>query len=223
LGDVDLAAYASLIAALESGRFEDFENVVLGGPRPLANPESAYAFVLDGGDPHDFFVPPAPTFASAQTQSEAAEDYWMALLRDVPFDEYATSLLAQAAAVDLSRFSDFCGPKVAGRVTPQTLFRWEAPGTLAGPYVSQFLVLDVPYGVQSFAQKNVARVPGDDRLTDFAAWLAVQNVLGLRRPHAGKARRAGPSTAARLREGRPARWSSVCAESASWALLSPRP
>lgn len=175
LGDVDLAAYASLIAAVESGRFEDFENIRLGGTRPLTNPESSYAFVLQGGDSHAFFVPPAPKFKSAQQQSEAAEDYWMALLRDVPFNDYATNPLARAAAADLSRFSDFRGPKVKGKVTPQTLFRWDAPGVLVGPYVSQFLVLDVPYGVQPFAQQNVTRVPGDDQLTDFGQWLAVQN------------------------------------------------
>ncbi len=175
VGEVELAAYASLIAALKSGRFEDFERVILGGRRPLTNPESAYAFLLDGGDSHDFFVPPAPRFASPQQQSEAAEDYWMALLRDVPFDDYASSPLAAAAAADLTRFSDFRGPKVNGAVTPQTLFRWKAPGTLVGPYVSQFLILDVPYGAQPFAQKNVTRVPGDDRLTDFTQWLAVQN------------------------------------------------
>jgi hypothetical protein len=175
VGEVDLVAYASLIEALQSGRFEDFEEIVLGGTRKLVDPRASYAFVLEGGDSHSFFVQPAPTFASAQTQAEAAEDYWMALLRDVPFNDYATSPLAQAAAADLSRFSDFRGPKCKGQVTPQTLFRWEAPGTLVGPYVSQFLVLDVPYGTQPFAQRNVTRVPGDDRLTDFDQWLAVQN------------------------------------------------
>ncbi|HEX8790438.1 MAG TPA: vanadium-dependent haloperoxidase [Polyangiaceae bacterium] len=175
VGNVDLAAYATLIAALESGRFEDFERVILGGTRPLTDPMSAYAFLLQGGDSHDFFVPPAPRFASAEQQSEAAEDYWMALLRDVPFNEYDESPLARAAIADLNRFSDFRGPKINGKVTPQTLFRWKAPGTLVGPYVSQFLVHDVPYGAQPFAQRNVTRVPGDNRLTDFDEWLAVQN------------------------------------------------
>ena len=174
-GDVLLDSYYSLLAALESGRFQDFERVLLGGRRPLTNPESAYAFVLQGADSHQLAVTPAPTFASAEQQSEAAEDYWAALLRDVPFNEYESSSLAQAAAADLSRFSDFRGPKVDGKVTPSTLFRWEAPGTLIGPYVSQFLLLDVPYGVQPFTQRNRTRVPGDDRLTDFAQWLANQN------------------------------------------------
>lgn len=175
VGDVDLAAYATLIAALQSGKFKDFERIILGGTRKQTDPESAYAYVLQGGDSHDFLVPPPPTFASAQQQSEAAEDYWMALLRDVPFNDYDTSPLAQAAAMDLSCFTDFRGPKQHGQVTPQTLFRWDAPGTLIGPYVSQFLVLDVPYGSQPFAQKNITRVAGDDKMTRFAQWLAIQN------------------------------------------------
>ena len=51
------------------------------------------------------------------------ELYWQALTRDVPFVEYDTNPLTQAAAVDLSKFSVFKGPKAGGVVTTGTLFR----------------------------------------------------------------------------------------------------
>jgi hypothetical protein len=78
------------------------------------------------------------------------------------------------AAEDLSRFSDFRGPKEGGRVTPATLFRGAAAGDLAGPYVSQFLLRDIPYGVQTISQRQQTVRPGD-YLTDYGSWLRVQN------------------------------------------------
>jgi hypothetical protein len=103
------------------------------------------------------------------------ELYWKALLRDAPFADYPTNPLVQQAANDLSRLSDFRGPKVNGRVTPDTLFRSDVPGALVGPWISQFLWLDCPYGAQVVDQRLRTPVPNLDFLTAYPDWLAAQN------------------------------------------------
>ncbi len=175
-GEVDLAAYGSLLAALESGSPADFEAITLGGGRKLTNPQSGLAFDLEGTDCHQLAIPAPPPFASAQQAGEAAELYWMALCRDVPFTDYATNALAQQAAADLSRFGNaFYGPKIGGAVTAQTLFRGNTPGDLAGPFVSQLLLQTAPLGGQFITLQVQSGLAGVDFLTDYAEWLSVQN------------------------------------------------
>jgi len=181
-GEVDPAAYNALLNAIRSARFSDFENLApfLGcadtaRQRPLTNPQSAYAFDLEGTDSHQLAIRPAPAFASAEEAGEMAEVYWMALLRDVNFDDYATDPTAQAAANDLSNLSDFRGPKDNGRVTTQTLFRDVFPGCTTGPYISQFLLRSTAFGAQFLDQRIQARAAGSDYMLNFAEWLEVQN------------------------------------------------
>jgi len=183
IGEVDLNAYNALLAAISSGEFADFEalstNGHLGCPDPtrqrrLVNPQAGYAFDLEGTDSHQLTMRAAPAFASAEEAGEMAELYWMALLRDVNFRDYNTNLLAQDAADDLSNFSDFRGPKQGGLVTPQTLFRDNYPGCTTGPYISQFLLKDCPFGAQRVDQRIMTTTP-IDFMTNFDKWLDVQN------------------------------------------------
>ncbi len=175
LGEVDLVAYRSLTRALRTGRPADFERILLGGGAKLVNPQAGLAFDMQGPDSHSLTMSPAPAFSSAEEAAEIAEDYWMALLRDVPFSEYDTHPLAHHAATDLSRFSDFRGPQAGGRVTPETLFRGETRGDLTGPYVSQFLWRDTPFGAERVVRQMQTAMPGIDHMTDYAEWLAVQD------------------------------------------------
>lgn len=175
LGEVNLAAYESLRTALRSGRPEDFERITLGGGARLTNPQAGLAFALEGPDAAAFAQQPAPAFASAEEASEIAENYWMALTRDVSFLDYDSDALVAAAAADLSAMSDFRGPKVAGQVTPATLFRAGLQGDLVGPYLSQFLWLDTPFGAEQIDRRMRCPLPGDDHMTDYAEWLAIQN------------------------------------------------
>jgi len=179
-GEVDVAAYAALLRATETGRMEDFEAVPSGTRNPdrrnkLVNPMAGVAFELEGLDSHQFTIRPAPALASAEAAGEIAENYWMALLRDVPFERYGADALAGTACADLSRMQDFRGPKVGGRVVPSTLFRSDAPGCSSGPYVSQFLWRAQPFGAQFVEPRLRTAAPGVDYLTDAAQWLAVQN------------------------------------------------
>ncbi len=188
-GEVDLTAWASLTRALDSQREEDFENVILGGTRKLVQPLATLAVNLTGLATPQHAVPPAPVLASAERAAEAVEAYWQSLLRDVPFWEYSNATrheLVLAAANELNSLSGYTGPRDEnGRVTPELLFRGTAryrdprdkhgrrslsvtpPGVTTGPYISQFILRDIPYAVQSIPGQ--LRVPNPGHANDFLA------------------------------------------------------
>ena len=150
-GEVAPGAYADWLSILASGDPARFEYV----PRdPLAiaklnNPQATYAFDLVGIDSHATRLIPPPAFASGTMAVEMAELYWQALAVDVPFQSYEANELINAALADLNAFSHPLGSSPAGRITARTLFRGETSGDLLGPYLSQFLWMDVPYGDQN--------------------------------------------------------------------------
>ena len=179
LGEVDLDAYRLYLSALGSGDPADFERIRMGCPDPvnrfkLVDPQAGLAFDLEGVDSHCTYQPPAPAFGSAQESGEILELYWMALTRDIPFSDYDSNPLAQAAAADLSKLSDFRGPKVNGQVTTGTLFRDPFPGCLNGPYLSQFRWLPAPFGANYVEQQMLTAAAGQDFITDYAEWLNIQ-------------------------------------------------
>jgi hypothetical protein len=180
-GTVVASAYAALIQAIDSGRPADFDAIPLGGNRRLTNPQSGLAFDMQGPDAHALIQPPAPAFASRAQAAEISENYWMALLRDVPYSQYPGNPIANAAAADLTLYgSDFKGPKNGGTVTTSTLFRGLTTGDLLGPYLSQFFYQDCNFGANKIEQKITTTVPGINYMTDFATWLAVQR--GINQP-----------------------------------------
>jgi hypothetical protein len=175
LGEVDINAYKAWIKALMTGNPDNFESIPLRGVTKLVNPQAAYAFDLAGPDSHHLSIIVPPSFSSAWIASEMAEVYWQALTRDVPFTDYDTNPLTIEAASDLSQFSDFRGPKYNGIVTTGTLFRGNTPGNLVGPYISQFLWKDIPFGAKTIIQQYRTTVPGDDHMTSYDEWLNIQN------------------------------------------------
>lgn len=175
LGEVNMNAYNAWLKALTTGNPEIFEDIPLGGERKFANPQGAYAFDLVGPNSHHLTMPPAPNFNSAEMASEMAEDYWRALTRDIPYKEYASDPLIREACYDLSNFSAYQGPKEDGRVTPNTIFRGDAEGDLGGPFVSQFLCKDVPFGAKVLKQLYRTALPGKDYMTSYDDWLYIQN------------------------------------------------
>ena len=177
LGEVDLNAYEIFRAAVTgSCRQSDIEKVPMGSPdRKLVNPCSAIAFDLQGADSHQLAIPAAPAVSSAEIAGEMVELYWAALLRDVPFTNYDSDPLAQAAAAELSKLSVFRGPKVKGQVTTGTLFRGFTAGDTVGPYLSQFLLKPILFGAQYVEQRMRALLPGIDYVTQYDEWLSIQN------------------------------------------------
>jgi membrane-associated phospholipid phosphatase len=180
-GEVVLSAYQAMVAAIESRNPTMFEAIPLGGPRKLTSPQAGLAFDLEGKDAFAYVQPPAPSFQTREIAAEIAENYWMALLRDVPFTDYAANPIAAAAANDLTLFgADFKGAKNnAGQVTPNLLFRGLTPGDKAGPYLSQFWYHPCFFGANEINQKirTVRTIAdgGQDYMTDFSSWLLIQN------------------------------------------------
>ncbi len=179
-GEVNTDAYEDLLDALGSGRPEDFEALATGTSSNFmgfTNPQSGLAFDLEGIDPHQLTLPPCFAFNSADTIGEIAENYWLALCRDVPFSQYDSDPTIAAAVSDLNKFSAFHGPvdPVTHKVTAKTLFRGKTPGDLAGPYLSQFMITDVPYGSQQIPARVAFALPQTNYMMNEADYLAVQN------------------------------------------------
>ena len=175
LGEVNLTAYTSMVNALTSGTGAAFEAITLAAGRKLTNPQAGLAFDMMGADSHALVQIAAPAFSSAEEASEIGENYWMALTRDVPFSQYDGNPLANQAAADLSKFSDFHGPKSGGQVTTGTLFRGAVSGATTGPYISQFMWLNTPFGVERIDRQMQTTVAGVDYLTGYNDWLNIQN------------------------------------------------
>jgi hypothetical protein len=175
IGEVVPADYNDLLLVLENGTPAFFRALILAGATRLTNPQAGLAFDSEGLDPHQYTMPPPPAFSSAEMASEMVEHYWQALLRDVNFTRYRQDPLAQAAAAELNRLAGFRGPKVNGKVTAQTLFRDNLPGTLSGPYISQFMWLNTPFGVEVIDRRMRTRPAGEEFGTTFSDWLAIQN------------------------------------------------
>lgn len=167
------------------------------GQRQLENPQSGLAFALEGPDARSLCLPPAPAFASRVTAAEMAELYWMALSRDVPFlwydldadgddelNESVSKSIGEAVA-DLNvdhgssgrRFAKYLSPYYppGKTITRRNIFRGPTQGDLKGPYVSQFLIRDVPYGSQAIPARIRTLLPDIDFLTHWDDWLAVQD------------------------------------------------
>jgi hypothetical protein len=190
LGVPNKPAVESLIHAFQTGKFSDFENILVGtpggGPNSRENgPQGALALDLEGFDSHATVIPPAPMVASAQTAAEAVEHYWAALLRDVPFTDYSANPLVAQAVTDLNKLSFL---NSAGNyqcpfpVTPQNLFRGQfvaGDGNVRGPYISQFMLQPTFLGVQPLSQQYQTFLPagggGSDFMTSVSEYQLIQN------------------------------------------------
>ncbi|MDJ0680575.1 MAG: hypothetical protein QNJ18_12005 [Xenococcaceae cyanobacterium MO_167.B52] len=174
IGLVELFSFDSLLKAIEQGTQIDFEKVQLGGgKRLLVNPLNAYSFQLIGNDSNGARMAPAPKFASRNTAVDMVERYWMALCRDVRFDQYANSTLIADACEDLNNLG--FEQEFGFKCTPDTIFRGPYEGCDVGPHVSQFLLQDFQFGNQPIQQLQCYPRENLDYLTDLETWNEVNN------------------------------------------------
>ncbi|MDQ3010782.1 MAG: vanadium-dependent haloperoxidase [Acidobacteriota bacterium] len=151
-GEVDQVAYNAFMQAVASGAADDFERIPMGDNQVrLTNPQAGLTFEMTGPDPAHMYMPPAPAFSSAELAGEIAENYWMALTRDVSFLDYDSNSLTNAAAADLSRFSDFRGP----RFHPRFALPLRGQSNLE----SQTAVSELEAGGSEIEQQDQLRVP----------------------------------------------------------------
>ena len=193
-GEVDQGAFDALIAAAE-GDGSGFAGVPRGtaDAAALTNPQAGLATDRLTQHPGSYAMPPAPKVLAATTAAEMTELYWMALLRDVPFDQFDADPGVATAATEVDdRFRHAIGdagdaghlmtgvdiPGPAGGLAPitsQNLFRLGLPGEELGPLVSQFFVRGVSYGTQHIDQMQRPYKKHRDYLTDFPDWLHTQS------------------------------------------------
>ena len=141
---------------------------IYANPPPVRACESQGAgltFDLEGPDAQAVTMPPCPSLDSQELIAEMGEVYWMALCRDVPFENWATDPTIDDARNSLKRLwwfrrdrtlqlngvTDQLPEALARRrilsddgvqpVTLEQLFRGVAPGEQLGPYLSQFLLI----------------------------------------------------------------------------------
>lgn len=171
LGQPTPSSYASFLNAIRSGVPADFEAIQMGGVAKLTNPQAGLAFSLTGFDPAAGYQPPAPALASAWLAGELVENYWMALARDVNFDQYGAEPITQAAITEIAALSDWRGPVPSA----STLFRGSAPGCNVGPYLSQFFYMKSAMGPNAIDPQIDVFTPNTDYMTAWPEYLNVQN------------------------------------------------
>ena len=199
-GEVDKAAFRRLVKATKDNTNPPFGAVPKGDfeppatdTAPLTNPRAGLAKDRLAQEPSLYTMPPAPCVLSNATAAEMTELYWMALLRDVPFDEFGTHADVGAAATEVDqRFASTTGSTgnptllqtgidVPGHdgarapITPQNLFRLGLPGEDVGPLVSQFFLRPINFGTQTIDQRQVPYRKGVNYLTQFHEWKVAQD------------------------------------------------
>src|SRR5262249_24847173 len=73
LGEVDGAAYRIYLKAIASGKSSDFDAIPMGATVKLVNPQSSYAFTMEGPDGQLPVSGPPPSFSSAAMAAEMVE------------------------------------------------------------------------------------------------------------------------------------------------------
>jgi hypothetical protein len=191
-GEVCKEAFEKLVAATE-GDGTGFAGVPkgTGDAAALTNPQGGLAADRLTHHPAAYMMPPAPPVLSETTAAEMTELYWMALLRDLPFNEFGENADVRTAAGEIKEAftkaahrSDPCkllmgvdvpGSAAAiGDISTTNLFRLGLPGEEVGPMVSQFFVRKVAFGTQTIDQKQLPYRKGLDFLTKFPDWLHAQ-------------------------------------------------
>lgn len=170
-GLIDPTAFAQVVKAVYTNTQANFNAITMGTDpveRKLVDPQSAFAYNLNAADSWIFNLAVPPTIISAEFAGEMVEVYWMALLRDVPFNEYDTNVTAASAVTDLNNLSDYKGPMP---VTTANLFKSDIAGIQTGPYISQFLYLGIPIGPAS----NLSNVTTGTAGVDFQAQVVPQS------------------------------------------------
>lgn len=192
IGEIDPNAYRDLLAAIDTGDPDDFDSIPRGAndacPRKFVNPQSGLAFDLEGPDSHSLVIPSAPRIDGFEAASEMAELYWMALCRDINFNDFTIAPLIASAVAELgSNYATYTGPRP---VTSNNIFRGKLIGDLVGPYVSQFLLRGnnnatigrtendgfIQYGTYclSIDQRQATVQQNVDFITTFNQWLDLQ-------------------------------------------------
>lgn len=182
-GQVDSEQFKRFRVATHKGDFFSDEELKLGKDSFLAvkvneskpiraweSPAAGLTFEMHGPDSHSVTMPSAPELGSDQLTFEMAEVYWLALLRDIPFNQFQSDPVVpfeyqedqttiDEAIRHLNNLPWFQNgmptePDLERRqrklqsgqdtLNIQTVFRGKTIGDIVGPYLSQFLLIGSP-------------------------------------------------------------------------------
>ncbi|MEM1051628.1 MAG: vanadium-dependent haloperoxidase [Pseudomonadota bacterium] len=196
--------------AIDNGEIEPFTTRVPVprsddfGRRQWEAPTAGLVFDLEGPDPQAVTMAPAPALGSDELTFEMAEVYELALVRDVPFEQFdahgkAPDLIPSIDRLnkldyikDAKKCCEFEGrPRIVGAdglLNQQNVFRGSSPGVDKGPYLSAFMLMgndsrsgdhaalsgQIQYGAQAIDQRVPMAPEKDDYMVDWNDWLTVQ-------------------------------------------------
>lgn len=163
-GYVNKKEYQKFLKWLTEGGDATF---TLGGKMKLIDPSCIRAMELFGQNAGTFKLKKAPRLKSRRMGQEMLELYAMALLRDIPLNDYTTNSYVDDICQELSTLNK--------TITPKILFRGNTKGDLKGPYISQFLYHSYKYGPAVIDQKYVPEVAKIDYMTTYDNALSVQD------------------------------------------------
>ena len=208
-------AFEAFRAAIDAGFVEPFTTRVPVPTQPQSTkaecsrrkweaPTAGVVYDLEGPDAQAVTMAPAPELGSDELGFEMAEVYELALLRDVPLNNFE----CRTKKADASRINEACArlneleyatsgfdgrPRKTdanGKLDLQTVFRGSSPGVEKGPYLSQFLLLGnddglasrfeakdgkIAYGAQTIDQRVPLATPELDFMQIWNDWLDVQD------------------------------------------------
>jgi len=107
----------------------------------LTNPISGLAYDIEGQDSHGLSVNPPPRIDSEAGAADILEVYWMALCRDIDFNDYGQNGQIQDAVNSLNPFAAHIrSTDSTPSLSRGNIFRGNFKGDDVGPFVSQLLL-----------------------------------------------------------------------------------
>lgn len=183
--------YQQLLAAIVLTQQADYNAIVrFPGSTKLNNPQASDMLSLEGAPNNLIPIPVFPHIASTQAAALIIELYLQAICRGIVFSDYGTgqgtdvdainggSTTNNAAAVLTALGNAYTGPKNSNsKVTADLLFKIDGNQTLIGPYVSQFLFVNVPIEFQQNRtfQPYVNSAQDREFGVSFSDFVAIQN------------------------------------------------
>lgn len=210
-GDIDLIASLSLGPETDDdGKYmwrSNKANKREVGVRGWESMAAGLAYDLQGPDAQTYVMPPAPTLDSDELVAEMAEVYLMALARDIPISKWNENEEFFSFAIEeLNKLAWFSKPadegdspdnvaRRRGLVSIDNVFRGLLPGSLVGPYLSQFLICgsdhiggdgegrksgEIQYGSITINQRTRIAKKGQDFMTKLDYFLDIQDGANMR-------------------------------------------
>lgn len=164
--------------------------------RGWESPRAGDVYELQGPDAGAVGMAPAPRVSTPELAAEMAEVYGLAILRDVPFTKICdgkgdrlcgknpkpAQLDANQVAALIAGMDFFSAPDdsmdqfarnrrdarlIGGPITSETAFRGSTPGAMAGPYLSQFMLIGSDSRAGGNPGAGVSNFPGENSGWDF--------------------------------------------------------